>query len=95
MNLLTILSFFLCNKDKPFDLRGNVTFSASYGDYWVKNKAGDVGYIDGQVKIIESKPKDVFVMLSTEFGKGFYEQNVWSNPGSTVELDTVLDDEGS
>ena len=54
-----------------------VTFSASYGGYWVNNSAGDVGYIGGEVRNIECKPEDVFVMLSTEFGQEFYGQKVW------------------
>ncbi|XP_048631449.1 uncharacterized protein LOC125606422 [Brassica napus] len=54
-----------------------VTFNVKYGGYWVKNLAGDVGYIGGEVKTLEGKPEDLYVMLGTEFRHGLYGQSLW------------------
>ncbi|CAH8356820.1 unnamed protein product [Eruca vesicaria subsp. sativa] len=37
-----------------------VTFSVNHGGYWVKNLAGHVSYISGEVKTLEGKPEDLY-----------------------------------
>lgn len=54
-----------------------VTFSVNHGGYWVKNMAGDVSYIGGEVKTLEGKPEDLYVMLETDFGHGLDGHSLW------------------